>query len=451
MPMRDDPSLTEILGAFVISGPTPPETAIDRARINLVHNLAVAMAARKRETVAHRVAAEGRNGPSTLLATALGTTPDWAALANGALMAMRSQDDTHLASTSHPGAPVTAAALAVAEAQGRSGREFLEALVFGYEALGRIGRDFDKQVSGRAFRAAAVWSGFGAAAAAARLRGLDEEASGHALALVTHQAGGLLQVWKEGSAEFPFHLGFGARNGVVAAELAAAGATAGRWMLEGEAGLYAAFAGTGEPPTEILQGLGEDWQVGEVTVKAFPCCAVLQGPMGVILDLGKQMGGERVERCVLALNPFEATFPGIDNAGPDFASATATKMSAQFCLAVGLLDGRLAFDDLHRVSDPAILPLAARIAVEADPELEERQCRISLSLSDGRTLEGSVDKAVGQPNFAEVCDFALRLAPEIGADESGVQAFVDAVAHLHESPSLVPLVNAVTALAADRN
>ncbi|MCI5074141.1 MmgE/PrpD family protein [Oricola sp.] len=449
--MTDRPSLTGTIGAFIAQSPQPPAETIERARINLVHNLSVALAARTRETVAHRVAVDGRSGPSTLIASGKRTTPDWAALANGALMAIRSQDDTHLASTSHPGAPITAAALAVAEARGASGRDFLDALVFGYETLGRIGRDFDKEVSARGFRAAAVWAGFGAAGAAARLRHLDGVAAGHALALVTHQAGGLLQVWREGSAEFPYHLGFGARNGVVAAELAAAGATAGRHMLEGEDGLYAAAAGVDRQPVEALEALGETWQVMEVTVKSFPCCAVLQGPMGLVLSLAEDIRGATVERCVLSLNPFEANFPGIDNPGPDFASATATKMSAQFCLGVGLLDGRLALDDLHRLTDPDILRLAARIAVERDEGLEERQCRIEMQLSDGRTLRGSVDKAVGQPDFDEARAFALRMAPEIGTEERKIARLVDEIERLHDAPNLDRLFAAVTAVGTESN
>ena len=449
--MTDTPTLTETLGAFIAGSPPPPDAAIHRAQINLVHNLTVALAGRSRETVAHRVAANGRSGPSTLLASGRRTCPDWAALANGALMAIRSQDDTHLASTAHPGAPVTAAALAVAEAQRSSGRALLESLVFGYETLGRIGRDFDKEVTARGFRAAAVWAGFGAAGATARLRGLDAEAAAHALALATHQAGGLLQVWREGSAEFPYHLGFGARNGLVAAELAAAGATAGRGMLDGAQGLYAAFAGVRTEPVEALRGLGEDWQVMEVAVKSFPCCAVLQAPMGAILDLADEVKGAAVERCVLTLNPFEANFPGINYAGPDFASATATKMSAQFCLGVGLLDRRLTLDDLHRLEDPDILRLAGRIAVESDAGLEERHCRIDLHLSDGRTLTSRVDKAGGQPDFAEVRAFALRMAPEIGTDAEKIGAIVDEIERLHESSDLTPLINAIIAVSADPN
>lgn len=446
---RSGPSLTETLGAFIAEGPLPPEAIVERARVSLVHNLTIAMAGRARETVAHRVAANGRSGPSALLASGKRTSPDWAALANGALLAIRSQDDTHLASTSHPGAPVTAAALAVAEAGGATGRHFLEALVYGYEILGRIGRDFDKEASARGFRAAAVWSGFGAAAAAAKLGALDGQAAGHALALTTHQAGGLLQVWREGSAEFPYHLGFGARNGVVAAELAAAGATAGRYMLEGEAGLYAAFAGETRPATEALDGLGERWQLDEVTVKTYPACAVLQGPMGLVLDMGDAIGDASVERCVLDLNPFEATFPGIDNPGPAFSSATATKMSAQFCLAVGLIEDRLALSDLHRLTDPGVLALAQHVEVRSDPTLEERQCRIELSLSDGRTLKGQVNKAVGRPDFDEVRLFARRMASEIGATVEAVDALVDEVARLQERDSIAPLVDAVLALRAD--
>src|SRR5690606_9744079 len=98
----------------------------------------------------------------------------------------------------HPGAPVMAAALAIAEEYDSTGAEFLEAIIIGYEVLCRIGRDFDQEVTGRGFRAAGVYGVFGATAAAARLMRLTSAQTAHALGIATHLAGGLAQVWQEG-------------------------------------------------------------------------------------------------------------------------------------------------------------------------------------------------------------------------------------------------------------
>ena len=443
--MAEDRSLTERLGAFIADAGPPPDDVVDRIRVSLAHNLIIGMAARRHDTAAPGVAAR-RAGPATLLSDGRRVAPDWAALSNAALMAVRSQDDTHLPSTAHPGAPVIAAALAVAEDVGATGREFLEAVVFGYEILGRVGRDFDKEVSARGFRAAALWSGFGATVAAARLTGLDGRAASHALALAAQQAGGLLQVWREGSPEFPFHLGFGARNGVVAAELAAAGQGGGRFSLEGEAGLYVAAAGATAPPVEALDGLGERWQAHEVTVKPHPACAVLQGPLDLVLSLKPRIGDVHVDGCVLTMHPFEATFPGVDNPGPGYQSATATKMSAQFCLAVALTECRLTFADLSRLDDPAILSLARKIEVRADPGVAERLPHVEIRLSDGRRIDGRVERPAGRPELAEVRLFAARMAPELGTTETAAESLVDAVAALDAAPDTAGLVAAALAL-----
>lgn len=437
--------LTATFGAFLAAPPAIPDAVIDRARVSLIHNIVMAMAGRGRETVAHRVAA-GRGDAATLLANGQRSSTDWAALANGALLHARSQDDVHLASTSHPGAPVTAAALAVGEAQGATGQAVLEALVLGYEVLCRIGRDFDQEASRRGFRAAALWGGFGAAAAAARLRGLTADAAGHALALCAHQAGGLLQVWREGSAEYPFHLGFAARNGVVAADLAAAGVTAGQFMLEGPEGLYAAAAGAASAPVEALAGLGRDWQISDVTVKPFPACAVLQGPLELALQVRAGAGGADVAGVRLALSPFEAAFPGIDNPGPAYAGPTATKMSAQFCLGAAFAHGRLALADLSQTTDPAILSVARLVEVVADPDLQDRQCRIDVRFADGQTRQAALDGPIGQPDLAEISAFARRMAPEMGVAEAAVDVFLAEVAALGDRPSLQALLASIAGL-----
>jgi 2-methylcitrate dehydratase PrpD len=254
-----------------------PAGVVARAKVSLLHNIAVGLAGRGRENFAAAAAQKFWAAPAeaTLLHNGAAVSAEGAAFANAALMNLRSQDDTHAASTSHPGSPTMAAAMAFAETCSASGEDFLAAVMLGYETLCRIGRDFDDRFTARGFRAAALLGGFGAAAATARLLNLSGAKTAHALGLQANLSGGLAQVWREGSAEANLQLAFGARNGIAAARAAACGATAAIFALEGEAGFFSAFGGAAGPAVEAVS---EGWQLLEVTVKPLPVCAILQGP-----------------------------------------------------------------------------------------------------------------------------------------------------------------------------
>jgi 2-methylcitrate dehydratase PrpD len=445
--MVDEPSLTRRLGGLVAgtAGAALPAQVLERARVSILHNLAVGLAGRPRERVAAVTARQYWAAPAeaTLLMDGARVSCEGAAFANAALMNIRSQDDTHAASTSHPGSPTLAAALAVAERQGSSGAAFLAAVVLGYEVLCRAGRDFDERFTARGFRAAALLGGFGAAAAAARLLGLSAEQAGHALGLQANLAGGLAQVWREGSAEAALQIGFGARNGIAAAYAAAGGATAARFALEGTGGFYNGFGGTGAPPAEALAGLGVGWQLEEITVKPLPVCAILQGPAGLFLEMCASRGWrpEAIAAVVVTLNPYEADYPGIDNAGP-FASSIATKLSAQFCIGLAAVAGRITPDGLDRVDDPAVLAVAGRVSVRRDAAVAARCCRLEVRLRGGEVLAGAVASPVGQPGFDECARFARGLGAEMGADAAAVERLIAAVAGLEAAADVGALVAA---------
>jgi 2-methylcitrate dehydratase PrpD len=437
-------SLTQTLGRLVAdtAADAVPQAISERAKISLVHNLVVGLAGRARPVGAHRMARRlwGAPAEATMLHDGTLVTLEGAAFANAALLNARSQDDTHPASTSHPGSPTMAAALACAELRGATGAEFLSAVVLGYEVLCRVGRDFDEQITGRGFRAAAVLGGFGAAAAAGRLLRLSADEVAHALGLAANLAGGLAQVWREGSAEGPMQMGFAARNGLTAARLASCGATAARSALEGPAGFFRAFADADRPASEAMADIGTHWQLDEITVKPFPVCAILQGPVRLLLDLVAPDQPPPAD-ITLALSPYEAGYPGIDHAGP-FASATATKMSAQFSLALAAIDGRVTPAGLDRINDAGILALASRVRVQADPALAPRQCALSICLPNGQVRHARLSEPLGRPDFAEVTRFAHALAPEIGASTAAIARLVAAVHAVDRAPDLTDLITA---------
>ncbi len=98
------------------------------------------------------------------------TTARNAALINGTAGHAIELDDAHDKSLSHPGCVVIPAALAVAEAEGATGADFLTAVVAGYEAQCRIGAALSSSLIKQGYHPTAQIGVFGAAAAAAKLR-----------------------------------------------------------------------------------------------------------------------------------------------------------------------------------------------------------------------------------------------------------------------------------------
>jgi 2-methylcitrate dehydratase PrpD len=169
--------------------------------------------------------------------------------------------------------------------------------------------------------------------------------------------------------------------------------------------------------------------------------------MELLLRLRSQAGlaPDEVAGIRLELNPYEADYPGVDNAGPVYASTTATKMSAQFCLAVGALDGRLSLADLARLDDPAICALAGRVEVARNPAVPERQSRLTVRRRGGGEVTGSIDAPVGRPDFDGIGRFALTMAPEMGLGADAAGELVEAIRSLDTSADLRRLLAAATA------
>jgi hypothetical protein len=90
--------------------------------------------------------------------------------------------------------------------------------------------------------------------------------------------------------------------------------------------------------------------------------------------------------------------------------------------------------------------VACRVRVVADPGLRDRQCRLDVSLADGRVLSAGLDGPVGRPDFAAIADFARRLAPEMEATREAVERLVGEVEAIETRRTLRPLVASIVAL-----
>ncbi|MEZ5597442.1 MAG: MmgE/PrpD family protein, partial [Pseudomonadales bacterium] len=143
---------------------------------------------------------------------------DQAALVNGAAGHAHDYDDVHNGMTGHPTVPVAPVVLALAEYRHASGAELLNAFIAGVDTECILGRALGPSHYARGFHATGTLGSLGAAAAAARLYGLDTEATARALGIAATQAAGLKSQF--GTMVKPLHAGHAAQTGLAAARLA---------------------------------------------------------------------------------------------------------------------------------------------------------------------------------------------------------------------------------------
>ena len=265
-----------------------------------------------------------------------------AAMVNGAASHTLDFDDLHNASIIHLATVVVPAAMAVAEAEHKSGKALLSAVCAGYEAGARAGEAIIPE-SYFYWHTTGTAGIFGSAAAAASLLGLTAEQSNMCLGSAGTQAAGLWEFLKEGAMSKALHSAKAASAGVFSAYLAQNGFTAASAILEGEKGFCPALS---EAPRleKITENLTyDDLKIQHNSFKPYACCKhahaaiygaqVLRGKYGITPDII-----EGVELKVNNITDFLINNPAPQN-------VYGCKFSIQYCVAAALLYGRVGIDE----------------------------------------------------------------------------------------------------------
>ncbi len=171
----------------------------------------------------------------------------------------------------HPSVPPLTAVLVLADAPdvGIAADRALEAFLVGFEVECKISEWMPADHYLRGHHTSGTVGTFGAAAAAARLLGLDALQVRHALGMAASMAAGIRCNF--GTMTKPLHVGRAAENGVLAAMLAQRGYTADPAALDGRWGFPAVLAG-GFTPGKAAEGFGRSWTIVEpgVSIKPYP-------------------------------------------------------------------------------------------------------------------------------------------------------------------------------------
>lgn len=386
-------------------------------------------------------AAEQGGAPvSSLIGHALRVPAQQAALVNGAASHALDYDDVNLALTGHPTVAVVPGLLALAEARGATGAQFLTAFVAGYETVCRVGALVAPGHYARGFHSTATAGSFGAAAACARLLGLDAARTATAFGIAGTQAAGLKAMF--GTMCKPLHAGKAAQNGLLAASLAARGFTSRDDVLEAPQG----FAATQSPDFDASAALDDPpggFHLRNNLFKYHAACYLTHAA----IECGQRLGREHA----VAPETVRAVRLKVD-AGADKVcniAAPRTGLEAKFSLRLatafalaGVDTAALeSYDDAH-AADPVLKGLRDMVRIEFQEAWPPALAELEVVLADGRRVAARHDAGVPTDDIAGQvhrlrAKFMSLTVPLLGSDRA--VALAEAAASLDRLGAMAEL------------
>lgn len=314
-----------------------------------------------------------------------------AALINGISSHVLDFDDTQ-AEAIHPSSPVLPALLALAEWRGFSGAEIAHAFVLGVEVECRIGRSVFPQHYDAGWHITGTVGVFGAAAAAGKLLGLNEQQMAWALGMAATQSAGLREMF--GSMCKCLHPGRAAQNGLHAALLAREGFTSSEQGLEAKRG-FGHVLSTRFDPAVITSEWGLRYELSSNMYKPFACGLVVHGVIDGCIQLRNEyrMTPEMIERIDLKVAPLVLELTG----KTDPCTGLEGKFSVFHAAAAAIVHGAAGEEQFSNrcVQEAGIVALRGRVKAAVDKTLLWTQAHVSIHLRDGRTLERYVPHPLG--------------------------------------------------------
>lgn len=330
----------------------------------------------------------------------------WSATAGHAM----DWDDTQLAEgpgrpyglLMHPTMPPLVAALTlsnlVSAETGRpvDGKQFLTAFTAGFEVGCKVAEAINPEHYMRGFHTSGTIGTFAAAAAAAKMLGMDEEGVARTLGVAASMASGIRAGF--GTMTKPMHVGRAAENGITAALLVRHGFSANAEALDGRWG-YLAIAGPGGEPALVRNRFGSPHTMESpgVSIKPYPSGVLTHPSMDAMLFLMREHGLKPGDIKAVKLKA------GSNVLGPIRFRIARTELEGKFSFAFLLTAiilagraGKAEFTD-EFVSSTASQEMQARIETEFDQSIEDMgwdriRSRIEVTTTDGRVIERWADE-----------------------------------------------------------
>ncbi len=365
--------------------------------------------------VVQSMAGDEGSGNCRIVGTSLTTSPGLAALANGVSAHSLDYDDMCFVSLAHPSCALVPAILAAGERVHAKPTALLDAYVVGFEIECRLGNVMNpRHYHQRGWHCTSSIGTVGAAAAAARVLGLDPHAVQHALGIAASAACGVKE--NIGSMVKPLHAGMAARNAVMAAQLAQRGFTSSPQAIDGPQGYLAAMDSEHATLDIAVADLGIRWEILDtgVTVKLYPSCAATHPPLDALIELKRREGFTAGQIQAIAAEVDSMTPRLLIH--PDPKTALEAKFSMPFCAAAAMVYPRVGIDtfDIAQIRNAEVQSLMPLVTLRANEAFDQAaplsQARVTVRLRDGRVFSQASDGARGYPGRLTEEELAAKFA-----------------------------------------
>ncbi|NYT24135.1 MmgE/PrpD family protein [Alcaligenaceae bacterium] len=332
-------------------------------------------------------------GESTLIGDGARVPAMYGAFANAISSHSVELDDIDVLALFHFSPPVYAAALAVAEQCGASGRDLLLALAAGCEMMERASKAANPSLRDRGYHTTPACGIFGATVACAKLWNLPAEQFVSALGLAGAQSGGLMEMYGP-SMQKRFNPGPASRGGVTSASMAKLGFTGASTIFEGERGFLAAFTDANDP-TELAKDLSEPYQL-DIEFKPYSCARPIHNAIDCALNIRKAHAPDltKIRSMTIRRHPSWAHYH--QNTNPK--TYHEAQVSLPYSVAVALNDGQALFAQYanERLTDAELLRLSNLLEFQVDPTLPRGvSCLLTVAMEDGTEFQSQVDHPKG--------------------------------------------------------
>ncbi|MCF8110115.1 MAG: MmgE/PrpD family protein [Desulfobacteraceae bacterium] len=405
--MESQKGATIILSDFVsrLKLDQVPGTVVEKARMCMLDYLgAVYAGVQTREAALARGFADKIGGnPQATMAGARGgkTSAPVAAMVNAVACHSLELDDAHRYATGlHPGATVIPAAMALGEHLSCSAENIWLAVIAGYEVAGRVGRAINPSHRYRGFHSTGTVASLGAAAAGAKVLGLDTKKTAWAIGISGSLAGGIFEFLREGSMNKLLHAGNAASNGITAAFMANDGFTGPTTVIEGEEGFCRAFSDEYDI-SKITSDIGGQYEIDATYFKPHASCGQSFGAIDAVLELRPEVEPVIKDIKKVTIQTFRAAAV-LNQQEP--RTIREAKFSIPFVAALALRKGGASYSDFNSdtLKDPDINELARKVEVVEEKDITEnfpakRTAIVTVELNDGKVITRQVDFPRGMP------------------------------------------------------
>jgi 2-methylcitrate dehydratase PrpD len=419
-----------------------PESVYEHAKVALLDWYAVTIGGKDDPLIRKLIRLadlEGGNEQATLLGHGMRKTASQATLINGAASHALDYDDTLMKFLGHPSVTLFPSVFALAEWKGKTGAELLTAYVIGFKIGAALGGFAGMRHYLAGWHGTSTMGHLASASACARLLGLDEQQTTHALGIAATQASGLKRVF--GTMCKPFHAGKCSQAGLNSALLAGDGFTCAEDTLEGPQGFFEVLQA--DKNEEALETLGQSWDIEGLAQKYHASCHATHSPIEAVWKIVEDNGLSVSDIRLITVKSSEVGLSAAHQKDPD--TGLTGKFSIHYCVANALVrgdTGMQAFTD-EKVNDPAIREFMKKISVVLDEEKVAMEATVEVETVGGQVYSAFSDILQEVPALEVkkeklLAKFEDLVSPVLGDRKTGEVR--DAIFSLDKLEDIQPLI-----------